>query len=288
MLVHNEILSLAFLICAGFFLFAPHAPFWAIPAELFAAGQRGAAMGMISLIGNIGAFIGPYAVGYVRQETGSFTVGAMILVGSLWVGALLATQINDRRAASRIAAIPTLQNRTQTKQCWRNRENHTYRRLSCRLRAEAGARQCFRHSRRRDFMLVAIRAADGTTGWGEVFASPYAAGAFLKNNLASTILGQPAQNIGRIWHDMVDKLGYDRRGAAMMAVSAVDMALHDLVARVQGISVAELLGGAIRQQFRPMPAGHSWSRAPIPTRPIRPRSRRCCGAVFARSSRVPV
>ena len=107
-LVHNEILSLAFLICAGFFLFAPHAPFWAIPAELFAAGQRGAAMGMISLIGNIGAFIGPYAVGYVRQETGSFTVGAIILVGSLWVGALLATQINDRRAAPGIAGNPNL------------------------------------------------------------------------------------------------------------------------------------------------------------------------------------
>jgi nitrate/nitrite transporter NarK len=97
-LAHNEILSLTFLVCAGFFLFAPHAPFWAIPAELFAPEQRGAAMGMISLIGNIGAFIGPYAVGYVRQETGSFTIGAMILVGSLWIGALLATQIKDHRA----------------------------------------------------------------------------------------------------------------------------------------------------------------------------------------------
>jgi nitrate/nitrite transporter NarK len=77
-----------------------HAPFWAIPAELFAAEQRGAAMGMISLIGNIGAFIGPYAVGYVRQETGSFVVGAIILVGSLWIGALLATQLKDRKSPS--------------------------------------------------------------------------------------------------------------------------------------------------------------------------------------------
>jgi sugar phosphate permease len=97
-LVHGAFLSLAFLVCAGFFLFAPHAPFWAIPAELFPAEQRGAAMGMISLIGNIGAFIGPYAVGYVRQQTGSFAIGALILVGSLWVGAVLATQIRDRDA----------------------------------------------------------------------------------------------------------------------------------------------------------------------------------------------
>jgi D-galactarolactone cycloisomerase len=118
--------------------------------------------------------------------------------------------------------------------------------------------------RRRDFMLVALQASDGTTGWGEVFASPYAAGAFLKSNLASTILGQPAQNIGRIWHDMVAKLGYDRRGAAMMAVSAVDMALHDLVARLQGISVAELLGGAIRQQIPAYASGPFLVEGPDP------------------------
>jgi sugar phosphate permease len=97
-LVHGAVLSLAFLTCAGFFLFAPHAPFWAIPAELFAAERRGAAMGMISVIGNIGAFTGPYVVGYVREQTGSFMIGALILVGSLWVGALLASQIRDRDA----------------------------------------------------------------------------------------------------------------------------------------------------------------------------------------------
>jgi sugar phosphate permease len=97
-LVHGAVLSLAFLVCAGFFLFAPHAPFWAIPAELFAAERRGAALGMISVIGNIGAFTGPYVVGYVREQTGSFMIGALILVGSLWVGALLASQIRDRDA----------------------------------------------------------------------------------------------------------------------------------------------------------------------------------------------
>ena len=88
-------MSLAFLVCGGTFLFSPHAPFWAIPAELFAPNLRGAAMGMISLVGNLGAFIGPYAVGYVRQATGSFMSGILILVGSLWVAAFLATRIKQ-------------------------------------------------------------------------------------------------------------------------------------------------------------------------------------------------
>jgi sugar phosphate permease len=91
--VQDYVLSLVFLVCGGVFLFAPHAPFWAIPAEMFSPKLRGAAMGMVSLIGNIGAFVGPYAVGYVRDATGSFTSGMLILVASLCFAALLATQI---------------------------------------------------------------------------------------------------------------------------------------------------------------------------------------------------
>jgi sugar phosphate permease len=104
---HNAVVSLAFLICAGTFLFSPHAPFWAIPAEMFAPNLRGAAMGMISLIGNVGAFIGPFAVGYVRQETGSFSDGIFILVGSLWIAAFLATRIKrqDSGAANAAQAV---------------------------------------------------------------------------------------------------------------------------------------------------------------------------------------
>ena len=83
-------------------------------------------------------------------------------------------------------------------------------------------------------------------GGGEVFASPYAAGAFLKSNLASTILGQPAQKIGPIWHDMVAKLGYGRRGAAMMAVSAVDMARGSRIS----IDVNDGLGESLRSFLR--------------------------------------
>ena len=103
-LVHDYVLSLVLLICAGAFLFAPHAPFWAIPAALFPQQSRGAAMGMISLLGNIGAFIGPYAVGYVREATGSFTSGMLILVASLGVAAILASRIRVPEAT----AVPEL------------------------------------------------------------------------------------------------------------------------------------------------------------------------------------
>jgi len=48
---------------------------------------------------------------------------------------------------------------------------------------------------------------------------------------------------------MLATRGYDRRGASMMAISALDIALHDLAARSRGISVAELLGGSLHSQL---------------------------------------
>ena len=92
-LVQNYVVSLILLICAGTFLFAAHPPFWAIASEQFPPHLRGVAMGMISLLGNIGAFIRPYAVGYVREATGSFQDAILLLVASLIAAALLASRI---------------------------------------------------------------------------------------------------------------------------------------------------------------------------------------------------
>ncbi|WP_337997605.1 mandelate racemase/muconate lactonizing enzyme family protein [Oleispirillum naphthae] len=103
--------------------------------------------------------------------------------------------------------------------------------------------------RRRGFFLVEAVTASGLSGWGEVFSSPYAAGAFLRHTLAPLVLGESVFDYGRLWHRMTAALGYDRRGAGMMAVSALDMALHDAAARERGLSVAAMLGGALRQRL---------------------------------------
>lgn len=103
--------------------------------------------------------------------------------------------------------------------------------------------------RRRDFLLVELVTDAGISGWGEVFSSPFAAAAFIKAKLAGLVLGQSPRDFGRLWRSMLGTLGYDRRGAAMMAVSAIDMALHDAAARAEGISVAALLGGVLRSRM---------------------------------------
>lgn len=103
--------------------------------------------------------------------------------------------------------------------------------------------------RKRDALLVQIVTDAGFSGWGEAGNSPHAAGAFIRTRLASLVLGQSPADYGKHYLTMSAALGYDRRGAGMMAIAAIDMALHDLAARMYGISVATLLGGASRDRL---------------------------------------
>ncbi|MBR0652015.1 mandelate racemase/muconate lactonizing enzyme family protein [Roseomonas terrae] len=120
--------------------------------------------------------------------------------------------------------------------------------------------------RRRDFLLVQAIGEDGTVGWGEAFSSPFAAAAFIRARLAPLVLGQPVQDLGRLYHAMAGTLNYDRRGAGMMAISSIDMALHDLAARSLGVSVARMLGGALRDRMLAYASGPFIAEGPDPYR----------------------
>ena len=50
----------------------------------------------------------------------------------------------------------------------------------------------------------------------------------------------------RLWAAMHERLGYERQGPGLMALSAVDMALWDLRGRALGQPICRLLGGPIR------------------------------------------
>lgn len=102
--------------------------------------------------------------------------------------------------------------------------------------------------RRREALLIELVTDAGVSGWGETVPSPDAAAAFLRARLAPIVLGQDPAESGRLFHAMSATLGYDRRGVATMAISAVDMALHDAAARARGVPVTALLGGALRER----------------------------------------
>ncbi len=66
------------------------APFWAIPAETMPRGALGAVMGLVNAIGNVGGYVGPFAVGWIKRETGSISLPFLMLAGALVLAAVLA------------------------------------------------------------------------------------------------------------------------------------------------------------------------------------------------------
>jgi D-galactarolactone cycloisomerase len=103
--------------------------------------------------------------------------------------------------------------------------------------------------RKREFLLLQIKTDAGVTGWGEAFSSPWAAAALIRASFGGLVLGQSPERRGRLFSDLLALVNYDRRGAAMMAISALDIALHDAGARARGVRVADLLGGALRERL---------------------------------------
>jgi MFS family permease len=64
------------------------APFWAIPGETLPVGTRGAIMGLVNACGNLGGFVGPAFVGWLKGASGSVALpfaglGAGILIAAL-------------------------------------------------------------------------------------------------------------------------------------------------------------------------------------------------------------
>ncbi len=91
--------------------------------------------------------------------------------------------------------------------------------------------------------LVVVRLTAGeTTGLGWSYASK-AAAVLVQEVLRHAVVGASAMAIEGIWQEMNHRLrNVGRPGAGMMAVSAVDVALWDLKARLLGRSIVDLLG----------------------------------------------
>lgn len=101
---------------------------------------------------------------------------------------------------------------------------------------------------RREAFVLRLEGEGGISGWGEASAVQQAVSGYIRQKLAKIVLGRPAHETGKRYAEMTEGFGYDRQGTAMLAVSAVDMALHDAAAREQGVSISTMLGGALRDR----------------------------------------
>ena len=63
--------------------------FWAIPQRLLGGTAAAAGIALINAVGNLGGWVGPSIMGWLRQSTGTYTSGLLVLSCALIAEGLL-------------------------------------------------------------------------------------------------------------------------------------------------------------------------------------------------------
>ncbi len=80
-MLDDPTLKMIALSIAGFGIFACLPVFWALPTAFLSGAAAAAGIAVINSIGNLAGFAGPFAMGWMRDHTGSYTSGLLLLAG---------------------------------------------------------------------------------------------------------------------------------------------------------------------------------------------------------------
>ena len=101
----NLVASIAFFVVAGGAFYGFQPCFWTVPTQFLSESAAAASIGLINSVGNLGGFVGPFAIGYLASRTHSFAPGLLYLVTSLFVSGGLMLLVG-RHASSSITPAP--------------------------------------------------------------------------------------------------------------------------------------------------------------------------------------
>jgi len=79
----NPWLSYLMLCMAAVGVYAPFGVWWSYPTTFLTGSAAAGAIGMINSFGNIGGFVGPYCIGWLKETSGGYTLGWVYLGLSL-------------------------------------------------------------------------------------------------------------------------------------------------------------------------------------------------------------
>ena len=86
-LTEDPLLKMACFCVAGPGIFACLGVFWALPTAFLSGAACAGGIAVINSIGNLAGFAGPFVMGWVKDQTGSFTYG---LLGAMTGVAMIA------------------------------------------------------------------------------------------------------------------------------------------------------------------------------------------------------
>jgi ACS family tartrate transporter-like MFS transporter len=82
------------------------AVFWAVPSAMLTGPAAAAGLALINAVANMGSFAGPYLVGWIRDHTGSFSLGIVALGAGPLVAAIVAAMLRSVRKFAGSSSLP--------------------------------------------------------------------------------------------------------------------------------------------------------------------------------------
>jgi ACS family tartrate transporter-like MFS transporter len=102
--VSSPFVAIACLSVATMGIIAGYTVFWVVPGTFLTGVAAAGGIALVNSMGNIGGFISPFAFGWIRQETGSFTDALLVLAGAMATAGVIAFLIRPARKSTVLAA----------------------------------------------------------------------------------------------------------------------------------------------------------------------------------------
>jgi len=105
----------------------------------------------------------------------------------------------------------------------------------------------------RSSLLVRLTTSDGVVGWGEggQYGPAEPVRSCVEDVLAPMLLRMPSADPGVVWDTLYSRTrDFGRKGTYIEAISAIDIALWDIVGKVLGVSISRLIGGRFREEVK--------------------------------------
>jgi MFS transporter, ACS family, tartrate transporter len=84
-------------------------PFWSLPNEFLTGFSAAAGIALINCFGNLGGFVGPYAIGAISNKTGRLQTGLLFVAFSLFTSAALLLALRKRAAQAALETATGIQ-----------------------------------------------------------------------------------------------------------------------------------------------------------------------------------
>lgn len=94
----NTVIAMAMFTLATMSVMSYYPAFWALTTRILSERSAAASVGFVNLIANLGGFVGPYAIGFLTDLTGTYRAGMFLMVASAVLAAVVLASLQNRES----------------------------------------------------------------------------------------------------------------------------------------------------------------------------------------------